>query len=388
MARTRKVIRTKNIYKKSRSKGGRVFRGLLYLFLILALVGFGFIFSREWSIRFGPDAPKPSSDLFPSSLPQEEPSSDPEESVSSQEEPPPAEPFGRVRKLSEEELRLTGEALEAKMGAIRAEGAEIVLFELKTEEGFLLYDTANEKAQVYGAIDSQPAALDPLVAAAREAGLKTAAQVSALKDPKAAHLRNRNSFAFGNQTNTNWMDNSKDQGGKPWLNPYMENTRAYLSELAAELHSRGMDIILLTNLNFPTKNTKDMNPINPFTSQEEILRQTLAEIQEAAGETRVLNCIDLAEQATLFEGDAAAFFQSLEGADYGALISLDSIRERRTKLLPKLRGGVETALDPLEIAGELLDGTGENAVLILRGSDTEALEELLDARGYDSYLVI
>lgn len=300
MAKPRKVIRTKRIYK--RRTRHKAVGTILFIVLLVLLVGLGYIVSKEWAKRFGggaqissaAESSKPESTASGSGSAESVPVSS--EVVSSQ----PAEgPVLKGTLMSMEDMKKTGDALAAYMQNLKAEGYTAVYVTLKDESGVISYSTANEMALKYGAVSKEPVDLDGIVAAAQSAGLAPVARISALKDPLAAHVKNGNSYGYNNSPDVNWLDDSPKNGGKAWLNPYMENARKYIADLCKEASAKGFQTIVLENVTFPLKNTSQMGTLNEFTTRDQILGQLVSEAQTAAGDARVFAAFDvrmLAEQ--------------------------------------------------------------------------------------------
>lgn len=282
MAKQKKVIRTKRIYRK-RSGHKRAFGAVLFVLLLVALVGFGYIVMKEWSKRFGSGTPPSSvvsSDL--TSLPSSE-------STSSEVSSEPSASLGAVhaKLMPAADLTRTGTALTEYMQSLKSAGYDAVYIELKSADGTVTFNTANEMAKQFGAVSETPADLDALISAAKGAGLTPIARISALQDPKAAHVKYGNSFGYENSAEVNWLDDSPANGGKAWLNPYMENARKYIADLCAEASQHGFAGIVLENVTFPLKNTGKMGTLNETTTRDKILAQLVEESQAAAGETPV-----------------------------------------------------------------------------------------------------
>lgn len=286
MAKSKKVIRTKYLYRKSKKKKAVSF--VLFMLLIVILVGVGYLVTREWSERFGANAP--SSSIPPVSIPSEEVSS---AVISSEEQSStPVAPTRNdlaMRMITADEIRQAGEAgLPALLENARANGYNGVCFELKDTDGLLAYTSQNPFAIEYGSVGEGAVSLEALVKAAQDAGMTPSAKVTALRDNHSAHAVNyQNSFAYQTPDGANWLDNSPANGGRAWLNPYMENARNYISGLCGEISAAGIKSIILTDVCFPYKNTQHLNEVNPFTTREKVLGQMMNEARAAAEDALV-----------------------------------------------------------------------------------------------------
>lgn len=288
MAKPKKVVRTKRLYKKH-TPNKKALRTVLFILIVIILVGFGYIVSMEWAKRFGPNAPK--SSITTPSLPTIDETDD--NTVSSDvlqskpEKPNNLELVNAKYVNADEIVLLTQDQFKPFFDKIKANGYNSVIVELKSDKGLIYYNTNNEMAKKYGAISEKTVDINALVSAINSSGLTPIAKISTLKDAKAPHVSNENSYAYGTQVATNWLDDSFDRGGKPWLNPYMDNARKYIVDLSKEISDAGFKSIVLENVMFPDKNTGKLNTINQTKSYDLILKQLVDEVQESVKDTKV-----------------------------------------------------------------------------------------------------
>lgn len=371
MAKPRKVVRSKYMYKR---KTHKVRNTLLFLLLVLLLVGLGYILSREWSLRFGPGAQNTSSDPASSLPPVSEPASS--EPVSSE---PAVQAALNGYLLPQEDARKTGDSLKAALQAVKDAGYNAVVVELKTEEGVVTFDSGNALAQEWRAIAETPIALDAFVETARSLELTPVACISALKDP-TAHVRRGNSFGYGGDAGVNWLDGRADQGGKSWLNPYMENTRSYLSGLCGEAAARGFETILLTNVNFPTTpHQEKMGLLNETTTREGILNQLLEECRTAAVGADVCNVYDMARYAS--ENAQPA------GTLPAPAIDLDAVASGRKSICENYGIAGEAELTPAEVVDGVLARTQPGGLAVVRAADLPQVQAVLEKNGITEWIV-
>lgn len=383
MARQRKVIRTKNLYKKHRfpkKVAGRV----LFVVLILALIGAGFIVMREWSLRFGQNAQKNPS---PSSTVSPPPSS---ESVSSEpvssEEEKPIEVSQLSAYISAEDLLKDKATLGEKLKSLKAEGYTAVTIELKPITGMLPYTSTVADAVKYGVISENALSLAEIVSAVNSAGLTPIAQLSTFKDQAIPHVSRNNSFAYENQLATNWLDDSVARGGKAWLNPYMETARKYLSEITAEVSLAGFKTIILENIMFPDRNTTNMNTILTTPSREEILKQAVTEMTASAGGAVVIPVINMATSASK-EGSTNPLSTELQASkngdtEAGIYISLAEVEAKKEAICQKAGiigiDGYDSKIAVAEVVKGVLSQIGEQKpTIVLSKADYDLLKAIL-----------
>lgn len=294
MSKERKIKRTKRLYKKH-TPNKRAINAVLFIVLIAILVGLGYIVSQEWAKRFGPNAPQSSIQIVsssPSSASSDgtdtsEGTSSSDTTSSAEQAPNRLEGMNAVHMSAETIMRNSADGFASYLKQAKADGYNAVYVELKKEDGTILFNTSNVMAQAYGAVSENPIELGDIVSAIKSEGLTPIAQLSTLKDARAAHVSNENSYAYSTRLETNWLDNSASKGGKPWLNPYMENARKYIVDLSTEIIDAGFDKIVLENVTFPEYNTGKMNVISKTMSYSEILRQMIDEVADAVGKENV-----------------------------------------------------------------------------------------------------
>lgn len=383
MSKSRKVVRGKRIYRGRSKRPGRVLRGVLFALLLFLLVGIGYIVCKEWVKYFGPNAVMPES------------SAETESSVSStesSEESEPETPQTQIKGVTVpyEKAQLTGKALDSYLADLKAQGYTHVFVELKNEDGAVLFQTDAAQAVSFGSTDTNAFDAAVFTAAAQKAGLVPGATITALRDPLVSHVRNNNSFAYSDQLGTNWLDSTRALGGKSWLNPYMDNARSYIAELAGDAADKGFSLILLTDVNFPTRNTAHMNTIKTEPSRNAILGQMLNEVQAAAGDVPVLNSMDLAEQLILSRNAPYADMQEIGYGKNAPYISLSKIEQNKAALAEKFG----TEADSTAIARAMLtklaaDSTlSEMFVPVISSADVETLVPVLTELSISNYIVL
>jgi hypothetical protein len=75
--------------------------------------------------------------------------------------------------------------------------------------------------------------------------------MSAFRDPLAARA-GRTEYAIAYQdSDFLWLDDSPENGGQPWLNPYSPAAVGYLQALALEAVGLGAEFVALENVQFP-----------------------------------------------------------------------------------------------------------------------------------------
>ncbi|MFZ2537292.1 MAG: putative glycoside hydrolase [Oscillospiraceae bacterium] len=395
MARQRKIIRTKAIYKKRRIPQNALSR-ILFVFLILILIGIGFIVMREWSARFGKNAKKinpssnPPSSIQSSSVPESS------ETLSSTSEVAEQKIIGKTANISAKTLLDSKGNISQELARLKAEGYTTVALELKAENGMIAYQSANEMAVKYGAISENAVDLSATLKAITDAELIPVARISTLKDAKAPHVSNENSYAFSTSLATNWLDNSVDKGGKPWLNPYMDNTKKYICDITKEISDIGFKTIVLENVMFPDKNTFKMNTIKTTPERPAMLNQFVSEVQAAVPNANVIRSIDVVSTVINSENGFESVINTITSKDVALIINLDAIEMKKEQICIKSaivdQNGYDKNITAAVVAGNLIAQAKTkaegNIIPIVSAKDFALLEQVFKDEKISNYIVI
>ena len=126
-----------------------------------------------------------------------------------------------------------------------------IMFDLKDTSGNISYQSSLElvaqaQAQVENAFD-----LEALCKKLTDNGIVPIGRINAFRDPVAASRIPDAGVKYMN-SEILWLDNAQENGGKPWLNPYSDLAQAYITDIACESISLGVEAIVLDNVSFPT----------------------------------------------------------------------------------------------------------------------------------------
>lgn len=249
-----KIKRHKKIYRKSSFRIDPL-RTVVFSVSAVLLFGLGWVL---YGLAY---------DLFTGELtlplPEREQQT-PEENLPQESEPPALE---ETQEPAQEQSLLQGAylppfvvmdeaALSAALDSLKAKGLNSVLVDLKNEQGELLYQSANETATAVGAVASSVSA-SRIVALIREKDMEPIARLHAFKDPLVSI--NRLGMAVHYQdSDWAWLDDSQQNGGKAWLNPYSPDAQQYITDLCLEVSSAGFDHIVLASVQFPQGYSLDL----------------------------------------------------------------------------------------------------------------------------------
>lgn len=142
--------------------------------------------------------------------------------------------------------------LDAFLQSAVEQGANGVLMDLKDANGYLLYQSAVPEAVQAAAVSSGAVDLPAVIAKLTEKNLTAAARIYAFEDHIASRTFVDMAIKYSGDANYLWLDDTQQNGGKPWLNPYAEKAQKYITDIAAELAGMGVKEIVLDGFYFPT----------------------------------------------------------------------------------------------------------------------------------------
>ncbi len=196
---------------------------------------------------------------------------------------------------------------------------QMAVIPMKVQGGVILYDSEVALAKTCGAEQGTLTASD-IVRIARENGCGAIASCSLLYDnlvpdgdPQAGYLTV--------DDGSRWLDNKKDAGGKPWISPFSESARQYLSDLITEMADAGFAEIWCSDLIFPRFRETDLNYLGDKVkdpARGDVLFQLLEQLAKNAGGVPLLPQVDA---QGILDGTEEAFQNGLP--DSGAVICAD-----------------------------------------------------------------
>lgn len=167
------------------------------------------------------------------------------------ESPAPAQqsPAAAAVYLPENILRDPSQ-LDAFLDNAGKTGASAVVITAKRDDGTLAYQPQTEGVKRTANV-KDPVDLSAIIKTIQSKNIKVIAQIECFRDPSAASRLSKQSYVHYKGTESAWIDNSADKGGKRWLNPYSEEAQNYLLEIISEVSAMGVDEILLDSVQFP-----------------------------------------------------------------------------------------------------------------------------------------
>lgn len=265
-------------------------------------------------------------------------------------------------------------------------GVSGAVLTLKDETGNLYYNSAVDAAK--SAIS--PSAIDAAAVAKAftEQGVTPIAAVWAFRDATMPYLDRATAVKYQG-TDYNWLDNAKELGGKPWMNPNSAAAQTYLNELVKEISAMGYQKILVSGLQFPEGYSLQACDFGTLSgSKEQLLAKVGTDLQTAAGEAEVW-----------FEFPQAAV-SGESFASYGASpagFGLANVLVRSTNVTTVNEAGEtvntlpDTAEETLEGLKAALEKGGTKQVGFylagISGNELSAANETAKAAGYEVQLI-
>lgn len=269
-------------YKIKRSySGGSFYRAKPHpVMVVLSVIVLGAL------VFLGITLYRPVTDFFerltdPSEVELDLPSeSEPESQPEPEPKPDPVVTYPEMRAVYLPAAVLADDALlNETLESIRGTDLNTVLVDIKDSNGNILYNTANRQAAGWGAVAEAPLDLRALSERLNDEKLMLAVRMFAFQDGIAASSDRDNAIRY-QDTEWLWLDNAQELGGKPWLNPYSEEAKQYITSLALESAEMGARLVILESFQFPTGSEANANfgPRAGVVARGDILKNYMAEL--------------------------------------------------------------------------------------------------------------
>lgn len=282
MAKPYKIKRYNGRYHHRKSLLAKLVLVLVWLLGIIALVWVGF-YAYQPIMDFIDDSMNNSSSSQNSESLQTS-SQLVSSSMPSQSQEPVLPVYDGVTKavFLSRELYSVSDTLEAFLASAVNEGANTVVVEYKDDEGIVYHDTNVAMAIEGKAVSENATDLSIIAKTIRDAGLIPAARIYGFEDHTVSYQL-RDVAGHYRDEDFLWYDDSPENGGKAWLNPYNEEARAYLLELADEAAELGFEEIVMSGVHFPKGYQLDAINFGETAgvSKSQILRDFSVSLEEA-----------------------------------------------------------------------------------------------------------
>lgn len=339
-----KVKRTrKNLYKRRKSTGRKIFEGMLFVIILGALVFIGYSVASPLLKFFGGDNQNSSAVSEPVWIPPEssddDTSSDSDTSADSSQqtttEKPqdtPAESKALYAVLVPDSALQSESALVKQLTTLKDSGYNAAVFTLKNTTGELLYKSALDAVKDNTDVNKGKLTAQQIVKACTDAGLTPVASITTLYDRKTPYLFDNAGYVISDG-DWSWLDAAADNGGKPWTTPYSADAVNYYASLCAELAKAGFTDIELENTIFPNFQAYDYSLLSKDLQSENRSEKLAALAQTCAVKAKAENASATVEikadelltmNVTAYDGTAEIWSAKDKMADCRLLVTMDT----------------------------------------------------------------
>ena len=342
-----KVKRSRrNLYKKRKSTGRKIFEGVLFVVILGALVFLGYSVASPL-INFFSGSGNTSSASEPAWTPPESvpdtsstadnsgssgaDTSKPDTTTSS-EESKPAEVTSTYAVLAPDTAIQSEAALNKYLATAKDSGYNTVVFTLKNTTGELLYKSSLKAVKDNTDVNKGKLTAAQIVKACKAVDITPAAAITTLYDRKTPYLFDNAGYII-TDGNWSWLDAAADNGGKPWTTPYSSDAVNYYADICGELAKAGFVDIELENTIFPNFQSYDYSLL-PKELQNANRSEKLAALAEACAkkaiESKATTTVEikadalLTMSATAYDGTAEIWSVKDKMADARVLVTMDT----------------------------------------------------------------
>lgn len=144
--------------------------------------------------------------------------------------------------------------------------ADAVVVTMKAPGGVLCYRTSVPLGETCGAAQGSLTASE-IAEIVAQYDLTAIARCSLLQDNLAPDGDPQAGYVT--MDGSRWLDNKKENGGKPWIDPQSETAQQYLSDLIGEMTSAGFSEIWCCDVIFPPFRESDYTYLAPWVQSSE-----------------------------------------------------------------------------------------------------------------------
>lgn len=342
-----KVKRSRrNLYKKRKSTGRKIFEGVLFVVILGALVFVGYSVASPL-INFFSGSGNTSSVSEPAWTPPESvpdtsstadtstssgtDTSKPDSTTSSNDSKP-AEVTSTYAVLAPDTAIQSEDALNKYLATAKDSGYNTVVFTLKNTTGELLYKSTLAAVKDNTDVNKGKLTAALIVKACKAVDITPAAAVTTLYDRKTPYLFDNAGYII-TDGNWSWLDAAADNGGKPWTTPYSADAVNYYADICGELAKAGFVDIELENTIFPNFQSYDYSLLSKEL-QNASRSEKLAALAEAcakkAAASKATATVEikadalLTMSATAYGGTAEIWSSKDKMADARVLVTMDT----------------------------------------------------------------
>lgn len=152
------------------------------------------------------------------------------------------------------------ETLKAEIDIAKQSDANTFAVVLKQEGGTIHYKSSISSIQdsdiIVGTLTAKEIS-DEIISN----GMKPVAIIDVLSDNLLPRVSSGTGVTFENGSTT-WLDNKVSSGGKPWVSPFSEKTRLYISQVVDEVVNNGFSDVIAKDVEFPPFRNSDLKLVS------------------------------------------------------------------------------------------------------------------------------
>ncbi len=342
-----KVKRSRrNLYKKRKSTGRKIFEGVLFVVILGALVFVGYSVASPLINFFGgsgntssvsepawtpPESVPDTSSTDDTSVNSGADTSKPDATTSS-EESKPAEVTSTYAVLAPDTAIQSEDALNKFLATAKDSGYNTVVFTLKNTTGELLYKSSLKAVKDNTDVNKGKLTAAQIVKACKAVDITPTAAITTLYDRKTPYLFDNAGYII-TDGNWSWLDAAADNGGKPWTTPYSSDAVNYYADICGELAKAGFVDIELENTIFPNFQSYDYSLLSKEL-QNANRSEKLAALAEACAKKAIASkataTVEIKADAlltmstTAYDGTAEIWSVKDKMADARVLVTMDT----------------------------------------------------------------
>lgn len=144
---------------------------------------------------------------------------------------------------------------------------EYIAVPLKVSGGEIYYASTVSEAQLCGAVRSS-LTLSEITSEIINAGFRPAAELSILRDNILPQTYPETGYTTADD-GSRWIDNSAENGGKPWISPFSDSAVSYIGAIADEVASAGFSKVICSDVVFPPFRESDLELLGDEVKNED-----------------------------------------------------------------------------------------------------------------------
>lgn len=270
----RKIKRTKNLYRKKKTKAQKILGTVFLIIIILAIFFLGFCLGKPFLEFLEKNANREEPQWTPptvstSAEPQlsdeqsEIQTSAPETAPETTSEQPTADVSTGFCAVTAPSSALSNTtSLAAFAAKSKSEGYSAVIVVLKDKKGVIKYASELEMLKDRGELVSGTLRAGEIAKTLEDNGLAAIAAISVLEDDAGCKEFPDMSFKINDGSDMSWLDYYTTGSALRWANPESKATNSYNEAIISELKAAGFSEILLTGLVFPDLQNYDRQYID------------------------------------------------------------------------------------------------------------------------------